>query len=67
MHKFIMLICVLFLSACSVNNFEIKGAEYMCKEHGGIAKVDNTIFTSAHCLDGSAWIYSRNNLKGIGG
>lgn len=56
----------LVLSACSVSNYEIKGAEYMCKDHGGVAKVDNTIFMSVLCVDGSVWLYKSSNLKGIG-
>lgn len=65
--KFLFVIlATLVLSACSVNNYEIKGAEHMCKEHGGVAKVDNTIFMSVLCVDGSAWLYKSSNLKGIG-
>lgn len=54
-----LIVAILLLSACSVEGWQVRTAQEVCKDHGGVDSMSLWLLTTATCMDGKKFIPSR--------
>lgn len=54
-----LIVATLLLPACSVEGWQVRTAQEVCKDRGGVDSINQFLLTTATCMDGKKFIPSR--------
>lgn len=55
-----LIVATLLLTACSVEGWQIRTAQEVCKDHGGVDSMTQFMLTTVTCMDGKKFVPARS-------